>query len=273
MAMKTWSFITVHSLIFIIIFIIFISFLNYLVMKTISKMFNSGNLRDTLILAIAFVTFLILFDHYIVQPYLHGGANVEVLEEDAMGVCDISCDAPNESLDLFQMYDAIIAGKEAMPEDIDEHMWREVFFLRYSEDAENIMRDHGIPASITLAQAGLESDFGRGKLVRKTNNFFGIKCFNRKCKKGHCVNFLDDSHKDFFFKYATAEDSFDHRTRFLKSKDNYKACFECGDDYRCWAKALKKGGYATAPHYAQSLISLIERYDLVNYDNNADLPL
>ena len=63
------------------------------------------------------------------------------------------------------------------------------------------MDKFGIPASITLAQGLLESNNGESRLTTKNNNHFGIKCFSRKCKKGHCSNFSDDSHKDFFRKY------------------------------------------------------------------------
>jgi LysM repeat protein len=37
-------------------------------------------------------------------------------------------------------------------------------------------------------------------------------------------------------------------------------------DYKAWAKGLKKAGYATDPKYPDKLISLIERYNLHQYD-------
>lgn len=63
--------------------------------------------------------------------------------------------------------------------------------------AKEEMKTYGIPASITLAQGLLESNAGESKLAVDNNNHFGLKCFSRQCKKGHCSNFTDDSHKDF----------------------------------------------------------------------------
>ena len=60
------------------------------------------------------------------------------------------------------------------------------------------MNAYGIPASISLAQGLIESRAGTSKLALQNCNHFGIKCFRRNCKRGHCTNFTDDTHKDFF---------------------------------------------------------------------------
>ena len=39
------------------------------------------------------------------------------------------------------------------------------------------------------------------------------------------------------------------------------------DDYKGWAKGLKKAGYATDPKYPDKLIGIIERYNLEAFDN------
>jgi flagellum-specific peptidoglycan hydrolase FlgJ len=52
------------------------------------------------------------------------------------------------------------------------------YLNKYSPLAVSEMRRTGIPASITLAQGMLESDYGRSTLARKGNNHFGIKCHN-----------------------------------------------------------------------------------------------
>jgi flagellum-specific peptidoglycan hydrolase FlgJ len=48
--------------------------------------------------------------------------------------------------------------------------------------------------------------------------------------------------------------------------DRYKPCRKCNKDYECWARQLKKCGYATAPHYAETLIAIIDRNELYKYD-------
>ena len=47
---------------------------------------------------------------------------------------------------------------------------------QYKDLAMAEMRRTGVPASITLAQAILESQSGESKLAQKSNNHFGIKC-------------------------------------------------------------------------------------------------
>ena len=64
----------------------------------------------------------------------------------------------------------------------------------HAATAQREMDLYGIPASITLAQGLLESNAGESKLATHNNNHFGIKCFSKTCRKGHCSNFTDDSH-------------------------------------------------------------------------------
>lgn len=142
------------------------------------------------------------------------------------------------------------------------------YVSQYLSIAQKQMRDHGIPASITLAQGLLESNIGKSRLARENNNHFGIKCFSKKCKKGHCTNFSDDSHKDFFMKYGSAEKSYHAHSSLLK-KARYKKLFTLQiTDYKGWAKGLRKAGYATDPKYADKLIALIENLNLNQYDES-----
>lgn len=137
---------------------------------------------------------------------------------------------------------------------------------RYKDIARREMRKEGIPASVTLAQALLESGTGESVLATKNNNHFGLKCFSRSCKQGHCSNHSDDSHKDFFRIFPDAEASFKAHSELLQKK-RYAGLFELvGDDYRGWAKGLSKAGYATDPKYPEKLIHLIESLQLYRYD-------
>ena len=132
----------------------------------------------------------------------------------------------------------------------------------YLELAKQQEKKHNIPASITLAQGLHESNAGNSKLAREQNNHFGIKCFNRVCKKGHCVNYNDDHHKDFFMSFKSAWACFNYRSQFLH-KDRYKHLMKLNkSDYKGWANGLQKAGYATDKNYANKLISTIEKYNL-----------
>ena len=125
---------------------------------------------------------------------------------------------------------------------------------------------YGIPASVKMAQAIVESNSGLSALSTKNNNHFGIKCFSKTCKKGHCSNFGDDSHKDFFRKYDSSWESWRAHSQMIVG-GRYKPLLKYGDDYRQWAHGLKKLGYATAKHYEQTLVEMIEKYHLDTLDD------
>ena len=142
------------------------------------------------------------------------------------------------------------------------------YVKRFAAVAKAEMKKFGIPASITLAQGLIESDAGFSRLAKSNNNHFGMKCFSRKCKKGHCSNFTDDSHKDFFRKYETAWESYRAHSRMLNQK-RYRPLHKLGKyDYKAWAKGLKKAGYATDKRYAEKLIHIIEELRLYEYDRS-----
>ncbi len=126
------------------------------------------------------------------------------------------------------------------------------------------MNSYGIPASITLAQGLLESGNGNSSLARDANNHFGIKCTPEW--KGKTILKDDDQKDDCFRVYTSPEESFRDHSEFLKRK-RYASLFELNkNDYKGWAAGLKEAGYATNPRYAELLVTLVDRYDLSQYD-------
>ena len=141
---------------------------------------------------------------------------------------------------------------------------------RFSPVAVAEMEKYGIPASITLAQALLESDAGESALAKRTNNQFGIKCISKSCPPDHCVNHRDDSHKDFFRKYGNIWASYRDHSLFLSERKRYSKLFKLDrKDYKAWAKGLQKAGYATDKKYAEKLITVIYNLRLDRYDQEA----
>ena len=134
----------------------------------------------------------------------------------------------------------------------------------WSSAAVEQMAQFNIPASITLAQAILESASGNSELAVKGKNHFGIKCHGWKGKE----MYLDDDKKNECFRvYKSAEESYLDHSEFLTKYNRYAFLFEYdADDYKSWAKGLKKAGYATNPKYPQLLIDLIEDMGLDKYD-------
>lgn len=139
------------------------------------------------------------------------------------------------------------------------------YVKRFAKVAQGEMHKYGIPASIKLAQGLLESQAGESTLATKNNNHFGIKCFSKSCQKGHCRNFSDDSHKDFFKVYPAAWDSYRAHSLLLQGQ-RYRHLKTSANGYREWAIGLKKAGYATDAQYAEKLIQLIEELGLERYD-------
>jgi flagellum-specific peptidoglycan hydrolase FlgJ len=141
----------------------------------------------------------------------------------------------------------------------------DMYIETYAEIAKDEMRKSKIPASITLAQGILESGSGKGRLAVKANNHFGIKCHGWKGAK---IYHDDDRSQECFRKYKEARTSYEDHSKFLTGRGRYAGLFKLKpDDYKGWARGLKKAGYATDKKYPQKLISLIERYRLYEYDN------
>ncbi len=141
----------------------------------------------------------------------------------------------------------------------------EFYINRYSSVARTEMKTYGIPASITLAQGILESGMGYGRLAKEGNNHFGIKC--HKDWKGDRIYHDDDKKGECFRVYNDPASSYRDHSLFLKTRSRYDFLFEIKtNNYKAWAKGLKKAGYATDPKYPEKLISLIERFELNKFD-------
>lgn len=139
------------------------------------------------------------------------------------------------------------------------------YISRFKDIAITEMNKYGIPASITMAQAILESGTGNSDLAKYANNHFGIKCTSDWKGKGYYKD--DDKSDECFRVYTNPEESFKDHSEFLKRK-RYAFLFDLDkDDYKGWANGLKQAGYATNPKYPDLLISLIERYDLHQLDD------
>lgn len=140
----------------------------------------------------------------------------------------------------------------------------------WKSEAIKQMKEHNIPASITLAQGILESASGNSDLAVKGKNHFGIKCHGWTGEK----MYMDDDAKGECFRvYDSAGDSYNDHSLFLNKYDRYAFLFDLElTNYEDWAKGLKKAGYATNPQYPQLLIKLIEELELSQYDKSGMIP-
>jgi flagellum-specific peptidoglycan hydrolase FlgJ len=170
----------------------------------------------------------------------------------------------------------------------------------YKELAARQMYSTGIPASIILSQGLLESDAGRSRLTRNTNNHFGVKCLKRKgylddgviddhdfyhhrLAQG-CMQYKDDHEWDRFEVYANPELSYLRHSELLSTSSRYNwmlRSYQIGENYHlssrwlgkgeapyyaAWAAGLKENGYATGKRYANKLAWIIDTYELWRID-------
>jgi len=140
------------------------------------------------------------------------------------------------------------------------------YIRKYSSLAVNEMYYSKIPASITMAQALLESRFGTSELAVNANNHFGIKC--QTGWTGETYHYQDDDNNTCFRKYESIEESFRDHSHFLMYRPRYQDLFKLDpNDYTAWAHGLKLAGYATNPTYAPQLLRIIEDYKLYLLDS------
>lgn len=149
---------------------------------------------------------------------------------------------------------------------------KESFILTYAPLAITEMHRSGIPASIKLAQAILETNWGKGQLALYGRNYFGIKCKNEWV--GDAIYLKDDDYNDqgeliesCFRSYTSIEASFIDHTDFLMRTPRYAELFKNQpNDYSAWANGLQSKKYATLKTYGSKLIEIIRRYHLNIFD-------
>ena len=139
------------------------------------------------------------------------------------------------------------------------------YIEQYKTIAMKEMKRTGVPASITLAQAIVESNSGESNLAKNHNNHFGIKC--KSDWTGAKTYQDDDAKQECFRAYDAAELSFKDHSNFLKNRPNYVDLFLLDPvDDTAWAYGLKKAGYATASDYPKKLLKIIDDYELAQYN-------
>ena len=148
------------------------------------------------------------------------------------------------------------------------------------------MNKSGILASVSLAQFILESGYGKSELAQNANNVFGMKkslsgntwsgstwdgksVYTKKTQEYGGSGKLYTITADFR-KYPCIEDSIaDHSAYLLSAKNGSKLRYDglkgC-KDYKKAVQIIKDGGYATSTTYVSKLCSIIERWNLTQYD-------
>ena len=164
-----------------------------------------------------------------------------------------------------------LAREEARQKIIRQH---KAFIREIGPIAKEVDKSFDLLPSITIAQACLESDYGKSDLSQKYNNLFGVKGNNpntsavlktKEFEKGKWIIV-----KARFQIYDSYEASIRAHARLFQKGTSWDANqyshVLAAKNYRAQARALVKDGYATDPNYADKLIKLIEEYNLDRFD-------
>jgi hypothetical protein len=174
---------------------------------------------------------------------------------------------------------AVRAGGAVQPEPIPpaptepvdvKRMTKEQFIEFVGRNARRAMAETGVPASVTVAQAILETGWGK-HTIGEAKNLFGIKgrgpagsvrAPTREFINGQWVTVNAD-----FAKYDSFEQSISEHARFFLRNRRYGRALQFKTDADTFAREIHKAGYATAPDYADQLIALMRKYNLYRFDH------
>ena len=136
--------------------------------------------------------------------------------------------------------------------------------------------------SVCIAQACCESAYGTSPKMIRANAVFGIKVGKSKAHFGTAWHDKAYSTRtkecydgktyvaitDMFRAYDSIDDAVEDYFDMLEGCKRYKACISERDPRKC-ITAIKNGGYATAPEYITTIMSIINKYGLTKYDGVA----
>lgn len=147
--------------------------------------------------------------------------------------------------------------------------------------AERAAQSLGVDPSVLLAQAALET--GWGKYVARDDrgassfNLFNIKADQRwegSSVRVSTVEFRDgiaEREVASFRRYNTIGESFDDYVRFVKSQGRYEDAL-AAEDAENFVRELHRAGYATDPEYANKVLRLMQTDVIKSADANASQP-
>lgn len=147
------------------------------------------------------------------------------------------------------------------------------FIAAVAEAAQDSQTDSGVPASVSVAQAILESDWGQSLLSKKAQNYFGIKASKGPGPAGvismstwEVIGGANVTVNDGFKAYHNLYESVMDHGRFLADNSRYAAAFKVPNDPQQFARRIHAAGYATDPAYSTKLINLMNKFNLYQYD-------
>ena len=138
-------------------------------------------------------------------------------------------------------------------------MTKEEFLTQAMAAARASSATSGLIPEITVAQAALESNFGRSRLSVEANNYFGIKARNgQPFVEMRTVEVVDGKRVTIrakFAKFASMKDCFAARDRMILTLPCYAEAKACASDAEAFVRALGTR-WATDPEYAGKILRM-----------------
>ncbi|MBG7618428.1 flagellar assembly peptidoglycan hydrolase FlgJ [Herbaspirillum sp. AP02] len=145
----------------------------------------------------------------------------------------------------------------------------EAFQNRLQADAEIASKMTGIPAKFMLAQAALETGWGKKEIIARdgssAHNLFGIKAtgnWTGKVVEATTIEYINGKPQkrvEKFRAYDSYADAFKDYANLLRSNPRYEKVLASAQDAHGFAYGLQRAGYATDPHYAEKLSRIIRQ--------------
>lgn len=137
----------------------------------------------------------------------------------------------------------------------------EDYIADHVDVAQDLMRDHKIPASIILAVAIHESAAGNSRIAQHLNNHFGVKGPNNNEE-------IRSAYRD----YESDEESYNHFVELMETRAPFNSLFGKYDqyDYKGWARGIQRSGYARSRTWASQVIAMVNKYELYQYDDRPE---
>lgn len=133
-------------------------------------------------------------------------------------------------------------------------------------------KQYGVLPSLTGAQAIIESGWGQSGLATQGHNLFGIKgSYNGQSVTMPTYEYYGGRYvriNDAFRAYPSNYESIVDHGRFLKQNSRYSNLIG-QKDYQTVTRLIRQDGYATDPAYTNTLNSVIQRYNLTAWDQEA----
>lgn len=143
---------------------------------------------------------------------------------------------------------------------IDEAV-KQSYLKRFAHVAVSEQEKYGIPASIILANAMLQSISGERDIANNYNNHFAIVCGNEW--NGETIS----NNGKCYRVYKTAWESFRNHSQHITSGKFSHLTKLSSTDYHAWAKGLEKAHFSKNRNLSKNLIWIIEKYGLSDLDS------